>query len=140
MANNWLKANDKNTGLLYFDGVCGLCNKLVDFLISRDQANTLQFAPLQGETAKANLDAKYLEDLTTIVYQEKGNTYTESTAVLKAVSGMGGLWKFVNVFKVIPRFIRDRVYRFIGAHRMKWFGQKDVCRMPTAEDRNKILP
>ncbi len=139
MISRWFKSNPKQTGILYFDGVCSLCNKFINFLMVADKGNSLQYSPLQGKTAEKNLDSVYLDKLDTIVYQEAGKFYSESDAVIRAVSGMGGIWKFVLLIKLIPKFIRNPIYRFVAKNRFQWFGKKDACRIPTPEERGKIL-
>ncbi len=135
----WLKPKAKHTGIVYFDGVCGMCNTFIDFLLTQDQNATLRFAPLQGETAVQNVESKYLKDLNTVVYQEGGKTYSELQAILKSLSSLGGIWKLVVIFRLLPDFIGNSVYRFVSRNRYQWFGKKDACRMPTAEERERIL-
>ena len=125
--------------IVYFDGVCGICNWFIDFLLKIDKTNLLVFAPLQGETAKENIHTKYLEDISTIIFQENGKIYTKSDAVLQIFNIIGGFWTIFVFFYVFPRFIRDKVYVFIANNRYQWFGKKESCRMPTNEELDKIL-
>ena len=138
--SEWLKPKAKHSGLLFFDGVCSVCNGLIDFMMTEDRNNALRFASLQGETAKGIVDSIYLEQLSSIVYKEGDKIYTESDAIIKASVAMGGIYKLAYLFKIIPKFLRDKVYTYIAANRYKWFGKKDACRMPTPEEREKILP
>lgn len=107
--------------------------------MSQDQNETLQYAPLQGVTAKENLDPSFLQNLNTVVYQENGKTYSEFEAIIKAISSIGGIWKLALIFRIIPDFIGNKVYQLVATNRYKWFGKRDACRMPTPEERNKIL-
>lgn len=135
----WLKAKPKQTGIIFFDGVCGICNGFVDFMMSEDKNNTLVYAPLQGITAKEKLNKKYLIDINTIAYQEGDQTYTQSDAVLKSLASIGGIWKLFLVFKVVPKFIHNSIYNFVSTNRFSWFGKRETCRLPTPEEKNKIL-
>lgn len=135
----WLKAKPKQSGILFFDGVCGMCNGLINFMMSEDSNHALQFAALQGETAKQKVDKSYLENLNSIVYLEGGKSYTESDGVIHAAAAMGGIYKLILIVKLIPKFIRDKTYAFISANRYKWFGKKEACRMPTLAEREKLL-
>lgn len=137
--SSWLSAKPKDTGIVYFDGVCGLCNNFVNVLLSEDRKQSLQFAPLQGVIAKENIDAENLEKLDTVMYQENGKIYTKSDAVIMALASLGGHWKLGIVFRIIPKFIRDFLYSYIARHRYKWFGKNEECRIPTAEERSSIL-
>ncbi|MBT8231743.1 MAG: DUF393 domain-containing protein [Saprospiraceae bacterium] len=128
---------DKN--IIFFDGVCTICNSFVDFLISRDKSGKLYFASLQGKTASSTLSASDLKNIDTVIYIKDGKTYYRSDAALLAISSLNGLWKSVLIFRVVPKFIRDRVYNFIAKNRYKWFGKRDACRMPTESEGSQIL-
>jgi predicted DCC family thiol-disulfide oxidoreductase YuxK len=127
-------------GLVYFDGVCGLCNRVVDFLMKNDHYGYFKYAPLQGKTAKEALSPEQLLTLDTIIYQEDNQIYKKSDAVIKILTRIGGFWKSMIVFRFIPTFIRDSVYDYIARKRYGWFGKRDSCRMPANEEREKILP
>lgn len=138
---SWFKPNTKNgeKGIVFFDGVCGMCNSIVDFLIREDRNDALLFTPLQGTTAQEKLDKKDVEDLNTIAYYRDGKVTKKSSAVLQLLTDMGGIWKLAFVFKIVPRFIRDFIYDTVSKNRYKWFGKKAACRMPTKEERMKFL-
>ncbi len=131
-----------NETILFFDGVCGLCNRVVDFLIQRDKRHHLKFSPLQGNTAKkalpANLTSK--DEYATVVLWDKGDLYLKSTAALKAIELTGGVWGFMaKLGFVFPRFFRDMVYDIIATNRYQIFGKKEACRIPTKEERQFFL-
>ena len=127
-------------GVVFFDGVCGLCNRVVDFLIKKDHNDFFRYAPLQGETAKELLSQSVLTNIDTIIYLEGNRIYEKSDAAILILFRLGGFWKTAAALKIIPRFIRDSVYDYIAKKRYGWFGKRESCRMPTAEDREKILP
>ena len=66
--------------------------------------------------------------------------FVRSGAVLEALRDVGGFWRVVSWLRVIPRPVRDRVYDFIAAHRYRWFGKYEACRLPTPQDREQLLP
>jgi predicted DCC family thiol-disulfide oxidoreductase YuxK len=136
----WLKPKEKHSGLVFFDGICGMCNSFIDFLISEDKGDTLRFTPLQGETGKEKLCQSDLNQIDTIIFLTNDKTFYKSDAVLEILMSIGGIWKIVLVFKIIPKFLRDYIYDFIASSRYKWFGKKESCRIPTTEELNKILP
>lgn len=125
--------------ILFFDGICGLCNKSVDFLIKIDKNNKLLYAPLQGDTAQSVLEKKYTLDLDSMALSVEGKIYTKSTAVLKSLIVLGGFWSFFGIFLIIPKSIRDWIYLWIAKNRYKVFGKKENCRIPTKKEREKIL-
>jgi len=124
--------------IVFFDGVCGLCNQTVDWLIRKDKKNKLIFSPLQGNLAKKYIGNSQLNELNTIIYFHKGKKYTKSTAVLKIMSTLGGVWSIVSILFVFPLFIRDCVYELVSKNRYVWFGKKETCRIPSPEERAKF--
>ena len=126
--------------ILFFDGECNLCNGTVDFLIRRDHGRHLHFASLQGDTAKKLLPQNVREGLDTVVLWRDGVLFRRSSAVLRAVATMGGLWLLTKVFLLVPAFIRDWFYDCVAKNRFKWFGRRDSCRLPLPEERAFFLP
>jgi predicted DCC family thiol-disulfide oxidoreductase YuxK len=126
--------------LVFFDGFCGLCNGLVDFLIRHDKLSQLQFAPLQGASALRLLTDQERTDLDSIVIIHEGRKLKESTAVLKTLDCLGGIWAILALVAFIfPESFRNLVYRLIARNRYRWFGKLDVCRIPTQEERSRFL-
>jgi predicted DCC family thiol-disulfide oxidoreductase YuxK len=127
--------------LVFFDGVCNLCNSTVQFLLNIDKHQRLKFGSLQGETAKKILPAyqMYPEKLTSIIFIHNDKSYTESTAVLEIFRVIGGPWKALYMFKIIPGFIRNGIYRIVARYRYKWFGKKDQCMVPNPALKNRFF-
>jgi predicted DCC family thiol-disulfide oxidoreductase YuxK len=127
--------------IVYFDGECNVCNAFVDFLIRRDRRRILKYAPLQGETARAHLKPELASALSTMVLEdERGAIYLESSAAIRTIAALGGLYSFMWIFLIVPRFLRDGVYRWVANHRYLWWGKRDTCRVPSAEERAQFLP
>ncbi|MFG0334728.1 MAG: thiol-disulfide oxidoreductase DCC family protein [Maioricimonas sp. JB049] len=127
--------------VLFFDGVCGLCNSVVDFVIRHDAAGQFRFAPLQGETARQSLPAEEIEQLGTVVLQLGSRQYRKSAAVVRILWCLGGVWKIPGTMLwLIPAPVRDLGYRIVARWRYRLFGRKETCRMPTPEERDRILP
>jgi predicted DCC family thiol-disulfide oxidoreductase YuxK len=134
--------------LLFFDGVCGLCNRLVDYLMVHDKARKLRYAPLQGETFKAL--AVELPELTKIdslvvahrtAEGEPAQIYIRSQAALFALGELGGGWGLLcRTLRLVPRFLSDGLYRFVAKVRYRIFGKYAACRLPSTEERALFLP
>jgi predicted DCC family thiol-disulfide oxidoreductase YuxK len=129
----------ENDVILFFDGVCGLCNGLVDWLLPRDTRQKLKFSTLQGVTANKLLSEHHTQDLNTVVIWARGKILTRSDAILYCLNELGGIWSICKVFYLIPRFIRDGVYKFIATNRYRFFGQRTTCRMPLPGERLRFL-
>ena len=140
-----IKDKDGNTTnidkpIIFFDGVCGLCNKFVNYLIDADKNKLFHFSPLQGETAKSFIEDMSSNDLEwTMFYADEAGIHDKSTAALKILKKLGGFWSVSGLLIYIPKFLRDSVYEFIAANRYKWFGKNDSCRIPTQEERDRFL-
>lgn len=126
--------------LIFFDGICHLCNSFVDAIITRDKDARFQFAPLQGETAKKILTSVDISRLESIVLVENEQKYRNSEAVLRILTKLGGPYKLFYGAYLMPTFIRDALYSWVARHRYAWFGQRDSCRLPTPEEKERLLP
>ena len=124
--------------VLLFDGVCGLCNSAVDFAMAEDTEGRLRFAPLQGEYAE-RVVGDAAKSLRSLVLVDNGQVLEKSDAVLRVAQHLGGMWRLAAVARVVPRPLRDLVYDFVATHRYRWFGKKETCRMPTAEERARFI-
>jgi predicted DCC family thiol-disulfide oxidoreductase YuxK len=139
--NSGTDARTAEDAVIYFDGVCGLCNRLIDFVLPRDTRHVFRFAPLQGETAHRRLSPSDVEGLPSVVLADKNGTFRESSAVVRILRLLGGPWKLAaGLLWLIPRPIRNVGYRFVARRRYRWFGKKETCRMPAPDEREYFLP
>lgn len=131
---------DKNQ-ILLFDGVCNLCNGLVQFIIKRDPKARFKFAALQSEAGQATLK-KYnlpMDDIDSFVYLRGDKIYLRSTAGLNVLKDLGGIWQLCYVLIVFPKSIRDFFYDGIAKSRYNIFGRTDSCMVPTPELQSRFL-
>ena len=134
--------------VLFFDGHCGLCNTFVDFVLARDRAVRFRFSPLQGETAARLVPDDAVRPVSaddpapprSVVLCEEGAVFRRSDAALRALAGLGGAWRAVHLLRAVPRPLRDAAYGFVARHRYRWFGRREVCRMPGPGERERFLP
>ncbi len=125
--------------IIYFDGVCNLCNGFVDFVIRRDKTHLFTYAPLQGKSAQLNLSAQDLS-LDSVVFFEDGKTYKKSIAVLKILFYLGSGYKMISRWgSVLPDFVLNFIYDIIAKNRYLIFGKKNSCRLPSVEERKLFL-
>ena len=127
--------------VVLFDGVCNLCNSAVQFIIKRDKKNTFRFAALQSETGQKLL-AQYglpAKELNSFILIENDKAYNRSTGALRVLKKFKGLWPLLYGFIIVPKFIRDGVYDWVGRNRYKWFGKKEECMIPTPELKARFL-
>ncbi len=131
--------NQSTSRIVFFDGVCGLCNSSVDWLLRHDKNQRFLYSPLQGQAASEKLSAEQLADLDTIVYYRNGKALLRSDAALYIVKDLGGIWSMLYGFIILPRFLRDGIYKWVSRNRYKWFGKKEACRIPSKEERARFL-
>ena len=132
-----------STSVVFFDGVCNLCNGTVQFILDRDKREAFRFAPLQSETAEKMLSGRVLAEdrdaLDSVILVEGEKVYERSDAALRIARRLSGPWPVLYAFIIVPRFLRDFVYRFIARNRYRWFGRTEQCRVPTPELRARFL-
>lgn len=124
--------------VILFDGICGLCNAWVDFVLRRDRANTFKFATLQGAFAQRRVPLA-AESLDSVVLISGDRTFYKSSAALRILADLGGLWPLVSALLVIPPFLRNAIYDLIAANRYRLFGKRENCRVPTKEEKDSFL-
>jgi predicted DCC family thiol-disulfide oxidoreductase YuxK len=133
---------DKEQNLvILFDGVCNLCNGAVRFFIKHDSRQRLRFASLQSESGRCILEKHGLPDdhLSSIVFVEGENSHLNSSAFLRACRHLRFPWYAATVFLLIPRPIRDLIYKWIARNRYRWFGKRDSCSLPNSADADRFL-
>jgi predicted DCC family thiol-disulfide oxidoreductase YuxK len=127
--------------ILLFDGECNLCNHAVQFVIARDPNAYYRFAALQSEAGQRLLAQYQLprSHFDTIIMIENDQIYTKSTAGLRVVRKLYRLWPILYIFIILPKLIRDPIYDWVARNRIKWFGKRDSCMLPTPEIKLRFL-
>lgn len=127
--------------ILFFDGVCNLCDATVQSIIKYDRQQQFLFAPLQSAAGAAALQHVPAADSKagSVILLYNNVYYTRSSAVLKVFGLLGGWFRLLLVGYVLPPFVRNALYNYIASHRYKWFGQKTECMMPTKELKARFL-
>lgn len=126
--------------IIFFDGVCGLCNGFVDFVMRFDREHIFRFATLQGSTAEKLLPAELRDNIQSVVLFDNGKLLLKSkaaTEVLKRLPGPIGVMGAIGAR--VPEGLGNRVYDLVAENRYKIFGRRDICRVPSAEERPLFL-
>lgn len=127
--------------LIYFDGRCGLCDRFVAFVLRHDRRERYRFAPLEGETARVRLaHLAHPEASPTVILDDGSRLRFRSDAALAILAGLGGAWRAMAMFRIVPPPLRDLAYRVVARYRHRWFGRRDACRVPAPEERHRFLP
>jgi predicted DCC family thiol-disulfide oxidoreductase YuxK len=132
--------------IVFYDGVCGLCNRLVQFLLKRDRHDRLRFAPLQSQFATSLLkrhgrDPHDLDTVYVVVDQGLATEHVldRSDAILFLFQQLGGIWSAAATMKVLPRSLRDELYKFVARNRYRVFGRYESCMLPDDRQRQKFM-
>ncbi|MGD9627684.1 MAG: thiol-disulfide oxidoreductase DCC family protein [Pyrinomonadaceae bacterium] len=127
--------------IVLFDGVCNFCNASVNFVIARDKAGYFKFAPLQSEIGEELSTRHGIDKIETdsVIVIENERVYTHSSAALRIARHLDGIWSWAYVFVIVPKPIRDLLYRLFARNRYRLFGRQDACMMPTPDVRARFM-
>lgn len=127
--------------IIFFDGVCNLCDGFVQFVLKRDKNKMFKFSSLQSGFAQKKLAklGENAQNLNTIFYLKDEKLFSQSQAVIEIAKDLGFPYRIISVFQVFPRSFRDFLYQKVAKNRYKLFGQKNECMLPTPELKNRFL-
>ena len=129
------------SGIIFYDGECGFCNRWVQFYLKNEKDFELMgsrpsFSPLQGDAAAKLIPEE--TDLSSIIYLEGGKVYRKSTAVLRIMKNMKCLYRILScVGNIIPRCLRDVAYDCVAKRRQ--ILASPYCHIPTKEEKARFL-
>ena len=127
--------------IIYFDGVCNLCEGSVQYILNKDRKKIFRFASLQGKAGQDMLARHQMsgDDLKSFVLQEGDRIFTRSTGALRVFKHIGGAWSLLYGLIIVPTFIRDAVYGIIARNRYRWFGKRTECWLPSPALSERFL-
>lgn len=127
--------------LLLFDGVCHLCDASVRFIVRRDPAGKIKFAPIQSPLGRELYTQHGLDpdSPNAMLFITPRGVFQASDAALEIARTLGSAWKLALLSKPLPRALRDAVYYFIARNRYRWFGKDESCMLPTAELQARMI-
>lgn len=127
--------------IVLFDGLCVLCSANAQFILSHDHARHFRLAAMQGEVGAALFRAHGIDpaDPDTILLIEGDTVLRDSDAVIGIYTRLGWPWRIAATARLIPRGLRDPVYRWIARNRYRWFGQREECWVPRPEHADRLL-
>ena len=127
--------------IVYFDGVCTLCNHCADFIVQRGSSEVFALTSLQGETAKKRLPPKYQDNLDSVIVEHKGIFYTHGDGAIYILKYLPKPWSYVGILlSILPKKLLHSLYLYVASRRYKLFGKEDLCRLPSQEEKEYFLP
>jgi predicted DCC family thiol-disulfide oxidoreductase YuxK len=132
----------KDKKIILFDGVCNLCDATVQFIIKHDKEDLFRFVALQSDMGQEiirhiGIDTSKTDSI--ILYEPGRAYYYKADAAIKIASSLGGIYRFMGFFSILPKWLSNKVYDYIARNRYKWYGKKDECMIPTPEMKAKFL-
>lgn len=131
---------DAAGAIIVFDGVCVLCNGWVRFLLKHDRKGRYRFAAMQGEAGQSLLAAHGLDphDPSSFLLVEGGQAWRNTDAIRRVIAGLGGSWRIAHALVLLPRPLRDALYRLVARNRYRLFGVT-TCHVPDAAERRRFI-
>ncbi len=129
--------------IILYDGVCGLCHRMVRWLMAHDRESRFHYAPLQGDTAarlRAARPDAFPSGLDSVVYVEEDRLFVRSKAFVQAARHLGPPWRWAYSLRRLPSFLLDPFYWLVARTRYRLFGKYDSCQAPSTEQRERMLP
>jgi predicted DCC family thiol-disulfide oxidoreductase YuxK len=126
--------------IIAYDGECMMCSRGIRFLAEHDHRRRLRFVTLQSRIGREMEYEATDTALSTVVVKKDGRSLTHSDAILHILKPMGGPWAILGgLGLVLPRGMRDAIYRFIARNRYRWFGKADLCSLPSDALRERLI-
>ncbi len=145
-ASAWQTSNSPGEHLVLYDGVCGLCNRLNNFVLPRDTRAIFDFASLQSAVGRSALErfGRNPEDLNTFYLvtnyrSESPALLSKTSAALFVMKKLGDPWRWLGLLGVFPNALLDRAYDLTARYRYRLFGRCESCLMPSAEYRKRFI-
>ena len=132
----------KDKKIILFDGVCNLCDSVVQYVIKRDKKDVFRFVALQSALGteiinRIGIDPANIDSI--ILYEPGIAYYYKSEAALEIAKTLGGFTALAYALRILPLSIRNAAYDYIARNRYKWYGKKDICMVPGVEVQKKFL-
>lgn len=128
--------------VVFYDGVCAMCNGIVRLMLRIDERGIFRFAALEGDTAAQarRMHPEIPDDIETMVYLRDGEVFVRSRGAFEALREVAYPWKAISWLRVLPTALTDFFYRLLAASRYRVFGKYDVCPLPPPQHRERFLP
>lgn len=120
------------------DGECTFCQSSVQFIMKRDRG-AFYFASLQSKIGQSYVEKFNLTHIDSVILIEDEKAYIYSDAALRIARQLENPWRLISIAKIVPKIIRDTVYKFIAKNRHYIIREQPVCLVPSEKDRSRFL-
>lgn len=132
----------ENKKIILFDGVCNLCDNTVQYITRHDKYDVFRFVAIQSDLGQKIIEHIGIDTSRTdsIILYEPGHAYYyKAEAAIKIAENLGGIFSLLGIFKVVPKWMSNKIYDYVARNRYKWYGKKNECMIPTPELKSKFL-
>ncbi|MES2744044.1 MAG: DCC1-like thiol-disulfide oxidoreductase family protein [Bdellovibrionota bacterium] len=134
-------AKEQELNLVFFDGVCNLCNSTVNLLIKIDKKRRLKYSSLQGEYRKSLGQLDEPNTVDSIIFLTEGRVYLQGEAIVHILIKLGGVYQVLGrLLSAFPLFVLNKLYDLIARNRYSLFGKRDLCRIPSNDIKDRFIP
>lgn len=128
--------------IILFDGVCNLCDSLVQYVIKKDKKDVFRFVSLQSELGQTilnhiGINPNHIDSI--ILYEPGISYYYKAEAAFRIAKILGKIFTLTTIFRLLPSRFSNLMYDYVAKNRYKWYGKKDACMIPTPEIKAKFL-
>lgn len=136
-----MKPLTHTNAVIFFDGVCVLCNSSIAWIIKIDKKKVLKFSPLQGAYAKSVLGLTAPESNDSLIFYRHSAQYEKGEAIIQILKSLGSFYRFLGyLLDLIPLFFLNFCYDFIANNRYRLFGKTDTCLLVDNENADRFIP
>jgi len=140
MISHDLKCISEDNAIIFYDGICNLCDGFVNFVIRKDPDCKIKFCALQDSRAVLmKEELKLDESMDTVIGLHHGKVYTHSDVLFLVAKELGGFWNILLPLQFLPRGFRNFIYRWVARNRYRWFGKQESCILPTSDIEGRFL-
>jgi len=127
--------------IVFFDGVCNLCNSSIQFIIKKDKSEKFRFSPLQSDFAHKTLTSFSINpaDLDTVILLHQNKVFQKLDAVIKIGQLLGFPYNVASILNILPQVIKNYMYNTVAKNRYYWSGKQDACMVPNPQLKSRFL-
>lgn len=127
--------------IIVFDALCVLCSANARFVLTHDRRQHFRLASMQGDVGAALYRRSGIDPAQpdTLIVVTAEHTLRDSDAILAIYAALDWPWRLAMLGRLVPRFVRDPVYRWVARNRYRLFGKRETCWLPTADVKRRLL-
>lgn len=133
--------HNNNNNIIFFDGMCNMCNSFVNLIIVMDKKKKFLFSPISGKKGQEIVKLYELNNkkIDSIILLSNNEIKVKSDAAIQIITSLNIFFKVFFIFKIIPKIFLDFIYDFIAKNRYRYFGKRNSCSIPKKEHLSRFI-